>query len=64
MVPETWLPMSFSPMKSKFPMKPAFPASPKASEYPNITQITVTMPMAKKFCMSMDSTCLARTMPA
>ena len=32
MVPETWLPMSFRPMKSKLPMKPALPASPKASE--------------------------------
>jgi hypothetical protein len=64
MVPETSLPMSFRPMKSKLPMKPAFPASPKASEYPKSTQITVTMPMAKKFCMSMASTCFARTIPA
>ena len=64
MVPETAPVMSFSPMKSKFPISPPFPAPPKASEYPKSTHSTVTMPMAKKFCMSMASACFALTMPA
>ncbi len=54
---------SFRPTKSKLPIQPPFPASPNASEYPKITQRTVTIPIAKKFCMSIASTFLARTMP-
>ena len=59
----TSLLMSFKPTKSKFPIKPPLPASPNASEYPKTTQITVTMPRAKKFCMSIARMFLARTMP-
>ena len=62
-VPATSLPIPSRPTKSKLPIKPPLPASPNASEYPKTTQITVTMPMAKKFCMSIARMFLARTMP-
>ena len=39
------------------------PVPPKAIENPMIAHRIDTMPIAKKFCMSMPSTFFARTMP-
>ena len=36
---------------------------PKASVKPTTTQVTLTTAIAAKFCISMASACLARTMP-
>ena len=44
-------------------MKPPSPKFPKAREKAIATQTMASRPMAKKFCMSMPSTFLARTMP-
>jgi hypothetical protein len=63
MVPETSLPMPLRPMKSKFPIQPPSPAFPNASEYPTKTQMTATMPIAKKFCMSIARMFFALTIP-
>ncbi len=39
------------------------PLPEKASEYATAAHSTLTRPMQKKFCISMPSTFLARTMP-
>ena len=36
---------------------------PKAQVKPMSTQVTLTIAIAAKFCISMASACLARTMP-
>ena len=47
--------------RSRFPIHLLSPL--KASEYVSAAQITLIRPMQKKFCMSMPSTFLARTIP-
>ncbi len=47
--------------KSKLPINPFVP--PNASEYTTTAHSTLTRPRQKKFCMSIVSTFLARTMP-
>ena len=45
------------------PSQPPSPNRPKAKLKPTMTHSTAISPMAKKFCMSMPSRFLARTMP-
>ncbi len=52
---------SWSAKKSNPPQKP-LPA-PNATLNPMADQISVTIPMQKKFCMIIPSTFFARTMP-
>ncbi len=47
--------------RSRFPMN--LPVPWNASEYMQTAQSTLIRPRQKKFCMSMASTFLARTMP-
>ena len=45
-------------------MSPRYlPSPPKAQVNPTSSHVTLTTPIAAKFCISMASTCLTRTMP-
>jgi hypothetical protein len=44
-------------------MNPPFPNDPNARVNATVAQTTASRPMAKKFCISMPSTFLARTIP-
>jgi hypothetical protein len=57
----TPVPTSLNATKSKLPHRWCPP--PKAIEYPSSTQSTAMRPMAKTFCMSIESMFLALTMP-
>ncbi|GIU88981.1 MAG: hypothetical protein KatS3mg010_2129 [Acidimicrobiia bacterium] len=52
---------SLRPTKSKLPISD--PSPPNANEYPIRPQSTLIRPSAKKFCISIASTFLLRTMP-
>jgi hypothetical protein len=55
--------MLFIQAKSKLPMNPPSPKFPNANEKAMVTHRIAIRPMAKKFCISMPSMFLARTIP-